>query len=184
VSQWGHDFRPEYIELALLAERHPTVPRIALTATADEPRARIVSRLRLDEARVFISSFDRPNIPMRSSKRRTRARSCSIHPYEAPGRIGHRLLLSRTRRRRPRLARRSRIDCDSPTTPHEAGARAAHQTASSTSRVVMVATIGIRHGHRQAGRALVAHLDLRKPSRPTTRKPAAPDATGSLPKPG
>jgi ATP-dependent DNA helicase RecQ len=63
VSQWGHDFRPEYIQLALLHERFPEVPRIALTATADaQTRAEIVMRLQLENARQFVSSFDRPNI--------------------------------------------------------------------------------------------------------------------------
>ncbi|NUS61013.1 MAG: DNA helicase RecQ, partial [Lysobacter sp.] len=63
VSQWGHDFRPEYRQLTLLHERWPDVPRIALTATADAPtRNEIVERLGLDEARQFVSSFDRPNI--------------------------------------------------------------------------------------------------------------------------
>jgi ATP-dependent DNA helicase RecQ len=63
VSQWGHDFRPEYIQLSVLHERFPKVPRIALTATADAAtQAEIVQRLQLEKARIFVSSFDRPNI--------------------------------------------------------------------------------------------------------------------------
>src|ERR1700761_7057685 len=63
VSQWGHDFRPEYIGLSVISERFPDVPRIALTATADEvTRREIVNRLGLGGARTFVASFDRPNI--------------------------------------------------------------------------------------------------------------------------
>ena len=63
VSQWGHDFRPEYMKLEMLGERFPGVPRIALTATADpQTQADIRRRLRLDDARMFLASFDRPNI--------------------------------------------------------------------------------------------------------------------------
>jgi ATP-dependent DNA helicase RecQ len=66
VSQWGHDFRPEYIQLAVLAERFPGVPRVALTATADEStRREILERLQLPAARSFVASFDRPNIRYR-----------------------------------------------------------------------------------------------------------------------
>jgi ATP-dependent DNA helicase RecQ len=66
VSQWGHDFRPEYLQLAVVHERWPQVPRIALTATADElTRTEIVERLALHDARQFVSSFDRPNIRYR-----------------------------------------------------------------------------------------------------------------------
>jgi ATP-dependent DNA helicase RecQ len=63
VSQWGHDFRPEYVQLSVLHERYPDVPRIALTATADAPtRAEIARRLQLEGARHFVTGFDRPNI--------------------------------------------------------------------------------------------------------------------------
>ena len=66
VSQWGHDFRPEYRQLTVLHERFPDVPRIALTATADAPtRREILERLRLESARTFVASFDRPNIRYR-----------------------------------------------------------------------------------------------------------------------
>lgn len=70
VSQWGHDFRPEYMQLCVLHEQFPDVPRIALTATADEPtRGEIRQRLGLDAAKIFITSFDRPNIQYRVSEK-------------------------------------------------------------------------------------------------------------------
>jgi ATP-dependent DNA helicase RecQ len=70
VSQWGHDFRPEYLGLSALHERFPDVPRIALTATADAAtRAEILDRLELGAARVFVSSFDRPNIRYRIAEK-------------------------------------------------------------------------------------------------------------------
>lgn len=75
VSQWGHDFRPEYIKLSILHERFPNIPRIALTATADKPtRKEIIQRLALEHATVYNSGFDRPNIQYRISENQGNAR--------------------------------------------------------------------------------------------------------------
>ena len=75
VSQWGHDFRPEYRQLTVLHERFPSVPRIALTATADAPtRREMIERLNLEAAEQFINSFDRPNIRYRISENNGNAR--------------------------------------------------------------------------------------------------------------
>ena len=79
VSQWGHDFRPDYIQLSLLHEQFPDVPRIALTATADQAtRREIKQRLQLEHAREFISSFDRPNICYRVTEEQGNARTALL----------------------------------------------------------------------------------------------------------
>ena len=79
VSQWGHDFRPDYIQLSLLHEQFPQVPRIALTATADETtRVEIKKRLQLERAKEFISSFDRPNICYRITEAQSNARTALL----------------------------------------------------------------------------------------------------------
>lgn len=97
VSQWGHDFRPEYIQLSVLHERFPDVPRIALTATADmDTRKEIIERLGLDEARIFVSSFDRPNIRYQIiDKTNSRAQLLAFLRTEHPGDAGIVYCLSR-----------------------------------------------------------------------------------------
>ena len=97
VSQWGHDFRPEYLQLAVIAERFPGVPRLALTATADGPtRADILSRLNLAQARIFATGFDRPNIRYRvEPKDHPKYRLLRFLTEEHPGQSGIIYRLSR-----------------------------------------------------------------------------------------
>ncbi|MHB1241135.1 MAG: RecQ family ATP-dependent DNA helicase, partial [Gammaproteobacteria bacterium] len=100
VSQWGHDFRPEYIQLSVLHERFPGVPRIALTATADVPtRREIVERLGLQGARSFVSGFDRPNIRYRIMENPGNAREALLRfiRTEHDGEAGIVYCLSRKR---------------------------------------------------------------------------------------
>ena len=99
VSQWGHDFRPEYLQLSILHERFPDVPRIALTATADGPTQRdIVERLGLDGAPIFAAGFDRPNIRYRVvPKREKRAQLWAFLEDEHPADAG--IVYCQTRRK-------------------------------------------------------------------------------------
>src|SRR5205807_3128386 len=166
VSQWGHDFRPEYIELNLLAERHPAVPRIALTATADETtRREIVSRLKLDDARVFISSFDRPNIRYEIvEKENARVQLLDFIRARHAGESGIVYCLSRTKTEETAAWLAAH---DIAALPYhagmEAGARAAHQDRFiNEDGVVMVATIAFGMGIDKPDVRFVAHLDLPK----------------------
>ncbi len=97
VSQWGHDFRADYLQLSILHQQFPTVPRIALTATADErTRQEIIKRLALEQAEVFISGFDRPNIRYRIVlKQNARQQLLSFIQTEHPGDTGIVYCLSR-----------------------------------------------------------------------------------------
>ena len=166
VSQWGHDFRPEYIELNLLAERHPAVPRIALTATADETtRSEIISRLKLDDARVFISSFDRPNIRYEIvEKENARSQLLDFIRARHAGESGIVYCLSRTKTEETAawLAAHG-IEALPYHAGMEAGARAAHQDRFiNEDGVVMVATIAFGMGIDKPDVRFVAHLDLPK----------------------
>ncbi len=109
VSQWGHDFREDYLQLAQLHERFPNVPRVALTATADDhTRADMRERLALAGAREFISSFDRPNIRYAIvEKDEAKQAAAALPARRARGRRRHRLLPEPQEGRRDRrVARR------------------------------------------------------------------------------
>ncbi|OGI50665.1 MAG: ATP-dependent DNA helicase RecQ [Candidatus Muproteobacteria bacterium RIFCSPHIGHO2_02_FULL_65_16] len=167
VSQWGHDFRPEYMGLNVLHERFPDVPRIALTATADEPtRREIVARLKLEDARVFISSFDRPNIRYRISQNSANAREQLLRfiREEHAGDAGIVYCLSRKRvdEIAAWLAANGLMAL-----PYHAGL-AAEMRAANQSRfineegVIIVATIAFGMGIDKPNVRFVAHLNLPK----------------------
>ena len=166
VSQWGHDFRPEYLQLAVLAERFPGVPRIALTATADaQTRAEIIERLRLGEARVFVSSFDRPNIRYRIvEKDDARRQLLEFIRAEHSGDAGIVYCLSRKKTEETAaflaeqglgaLAYHAGMDGDT---------RRRHQERfQREDGIVMVATIAFGMGIDKPDVRFVAHLDLPK----------------------
>jgi len=166
VSQWGHDFRPEYMQLALLHERFPGVPRIALTATADRvTRAEIVQRLALEGARTFVSSFDRPNIRYRIvEKANARAQLLAFLRAEHAGESGIVYCLSR-RKVEETAAWLSEQGVSA--LPYHAGmdadTRSLHQARFQREEgIVMVATIAFGMGIDKPDVRFVAHLDLPK----------------------
>ncbi len=164
VSQWGHDFRPEYRQLTVLHDRWPSVPRIALTATADQPtRREIVERLHLDGARRFTSSFDRPNISYTVvPKDGAGPRQVTAFVQERRGRSG--IVYARTKRRVEDIAQRLR-DAGIDALPYHAGLGADVRDANQRhflqrDGVVMVATIAFGMGIDKPDVRFVVHADL------------------------
>ncbi|WP_238011504.1 DNA helicase RecQ [Dactylosporangium sp. AC04546] len=166
VSQWGHDFRPDYLNLNMLHERWPDVPRIALTATATTATHReIATRLGLGEARHFVSSFDRPNIQYRIvAKQDPRRQLLDLLRTEHRGDAGIVYCLSRNSVEK--IAEFLK-DNGIPALPYHAGLDA-QTRATNQSRflredgLVMVATIAFGMGIDKPDVRFVAHLDLPK----------------------
>jgi ATP-dependent DNA helicase RecQ len=166
VSQWGHDFRPEYIQLSILHERFPNVPRIALTATADhQTRAEIVLRLQLEEARQFVSSFDRPNIRYQIvEKANGRKQLLDFITSEHGGDAGIVYCLSRKKvEETAEFLNENGLRA----LPYHAGMDYAKRSANQAKflreeNVVMVATIAFGMGIDKPDVRFVCHLDLPK----------------------
>ncbi len=167
VSQWGHDFRPEYVQLSILHQRFPAVPRIALTATADgSTRREIIQRLALEDARQFISSFDRPNIRYRISENNGNSREQLLRfiRNEHPDDAGIVYCLSRKRVDEVASWLSSK---DLIALPYHAGL-SAEQRQQNQQRflredsVIIVATIAFGMGIDKPDVRFVAHLNLPK----------------------
>ncbi|HWI30226.1 MAG TPA: DNA helicase RecQ [Microbacterium sp.] len=173
VSQWGHDFRPDYLTLGELGEQFPGVPRVALTATATEATHReITERLRLPEARHFVASFDRPNIqyrivPKAEARQQLIAFIRTLRQAQRPGEsepAGIVYCLSRkTVEQTAEFLRTKGIDA----LPYHAGLDAATRAANQSrflreDGVVMVATIAFGMGIDKPDVRFVAHVDLPK----------------------
>jgi ATP-dependent DNA helicase RecQ len=166
VSQWGHDFRPEYIGLSVLAERFPDVPRIALTATADDlTRKEIADRLGLIDAPCFVASFDRPNIRYEIvEKQNAPAQLKAFIEERHAGDAGIVYCLSRAKvEDTAAMLTKSGI----PALPYHAGLDASLRARNqdrfiNEDGVVMVATIAFGMGIDKPDVRFVAHLDLPK----------------------
>ena len=164
VSQWGHDFRADYLQLSLLHQQFPAIPRIALTATADErTRQEIIVRLGLEQARVFCSGFDRPNIRYTiAPKQNARAQLLHFLRAEHPGDAGIVYCLSR---RKVEDTAAFLADQGLTALPYHAGLSAEERQRHQRrflmeDGVVMVATIAFGMGIDKPNVRFVAHLDL------------------------
>jgi ATP-dependent DNA helicase RecQ len=164
VAQWGHDFRPDYLGLSVLHERWPTVPRIAVTATATrQTLGEIVLRLGLGEARHFVASFDRPNIQYRiEPKKSAHQQLLRLLRHEHPGQAGIIYCLSRAS-----VERTADFLCAEGFTalPYHAGLDARTRTVNQArflreDGLIMVATIAFGMGIDKPDVRFVAHLDL------------------------
>jgi len=166
VSQWGHDFREDYLSLNLLHERYPEVPRIALTATADDlTRADIITRLQLEDARVFISSFDRPNIRYAVvEKDDARKQLLRFIQDDHEGDAG--IVYCQSRKKVEETAAWLNSEGISALPYHaglDAGVRKRHQDRFLREEgIVMVATIAFGMGIDKPDVRFVAHMDLPK----------------------
>lgn len=166
VSQWGHDFRADYLQLDILHQRYPKVPRIALTATADErTRQEIVTRLQLDQAERFITGFDRPNIQYRiETKQEPRKQLLRFLKQEHPHDAGIVYCLSRKKVEDTAAWLQSQgINA----LPYHAGLDAAirqqhQQRFLREDGLIIVATIAFGMGIDKPDVRFVAHLDLPK----------------------
>ncbi|MGB8856979.1 MAG: DNA helicase RecQ [Burkholderiales bacterium] len=166
VSQWGHDFRPDYVALSILHERFPAIPRIALTATADAlTRVEIVERLALHDARMFVSSFDRPNIRYRVMlKNNAREQLAQFLQEGHRGEAGIVYCLSR-KKVEENAAWLNRQGFTA--LPYHAGLDATTRRTNQArflrqDGIIMVATIAFGMGIDKPDVRFVAHLDLPK----------------------
>jgi ATP-dependent DNA helicase RecQ len=170
VSQWGHDFRPEYRGLAVLHERFAGVPRVALTATADDlTRADIVERLQLENARTFVSSFDRPNIRYTIVEKKDGTQQLlRFIKDEHSSANGHDagIVYCQSRKRVEEVAGMLRDAGFNALAYHaglDAGVRQNHQNRFLREEgVIMVATIAFGMGIDKPDVRFVAHLDMPK----------------------
>ena len=165
VSQWGHDFRPEYLQLSALHQRYPAVPRIALTATADQAtRQEMLHRLGLEDARIFLSSFDRPNIRYTVVEKDNAKRQLLAFLASRKGQAG--IIYCLSRKKVEEIA--SWLDGEGyPSLPYHAGLpveqRTAHQRRFLREEgLIMVATIAFGMGFDKPDVRFVGHLDLPK----------------------